>query len=254
MSGQIQQSPQEQQYSPQIPSAFQSNDEIDLRKLFKALWDGKFIIIATTVLFTVCATFWALKQPNVYRSQATFVLEEVFYGVSSVSEPNIPLQFLSSGELKNMISSEIDGDTTVLNGVSVSYNSRGKEISISKTSIDPKAAFDGVSTFSLAFNRVLKKRELEKVRVSTEALERQKNIYSLKTKEYLDELLAQQLFKAAILERPNSKLVIQISEAVKPKSHIKPKRALIAILGTLLGSMLGVAIVLIRFAFRREQD
>ncbi|UUM30456.1 Wzz/FepE/Etk N-terminal domain-containing protein [Vibrio japonicus] len=37
-------------------------------------------------------------------------------------------------------------------------------------------------------------------------------------------------------------------------SRDKPKRALIAVLGTLLGGMLGVAIVLVRFAFRREED
>ncbi|WP_420906821.1 GNVR domain-containing protein [Vibrio anguillarum] len=32
----------------------------------------------------------------------------------------------------------------------------------------------------------------------------------------------------------------------------KPKRALVAVLGALLGGMLGVAIVLVRFAFRKE--
>lgn len=40
----------------------------------------------------------------------------------------------------------------------------------------------------------------------------------------------------------------------QPISRDKPKRALIAVLGTLLGGMLGVAIVLVRFAFRREDD
>jgi LPS O-antigen subunit length determinant protein (WzzB/FepE family) len=34
----------------------------------------------------------------------------------------------------------------------------------------------------------------------------------------------------------------------------KPKRALIAVLGTLLGGMLGVAIVLVRFAFKKEDE
>ena len=40
----------------------------------------------------------------------------------------------------------------------------------------------------------------------------------------------------------------------QPFSRDKPKRALIAVLGTLLGGMLGVAIVLIRFAFRKEDE
>lgn len=40
----------------------------------------------------------------------------------------------------------------------------------------------------------------------------------------------------------------------QPFSRDKPKRALIAVLGTLLGGMLGVALVLIRFAFRKEES
>lgn len=40
----------------------------------------------------------------------------------------------------------------------------------------------------------------------------------------------------------------------QPISRDKPKRSLIAVLGTLLGGMLGIAIVLIRFAFRKEQN
>ncbi|WP_367987898.1 LPS O-antigen chain length determinant protein WzzB [Vibrio sp. NTOU-M3] len=40
----------------------------------------------------------------------------------------------------------------------------------------------------------------------------------------------------------------------QPISRDKPKRALIAVLGALLGGMLGVAIVLVRFVFRREED
>ena len=97
-------------------------------------------------------------------------------------------------------------------------------------------------------------RELEKVQTSIEALKLRDNVSSLKTKEYLDELLALQLFKEALLESPDSKLVTQISEVVKPKSHIKPKRTIIAGLGFLFGVLLGVSIVLARIAFRREQD
>nr|WP_275660901.1 GNVR domain-containing protein [Vibrio brasiliensis] len=106
--------------------------------------------------------------------------------------------------------------------------------------------------FSRVFNQTLKTSELDKVNVLIEALVSQSQNTSDKTKDYIDELLAQQLFKKALLENPNSKLVRQINEPVKPTSHIKPKRALIIALGTLLGGMLGVAIVLVRFAFRRK--
>ncbi|MBN3575093.1 Wzz/FepE/Etk N-terminal domain-containing protein [Vibrio neptunius] len=45
-----------------------------------------------------------------------------------------------------------------------------------------------------------------------------------------------------------------IDPPVVPEEKVGPKRALICVLATLLGGMLGVAIVLIRYAFRREND
>ncbi len=43
-----------------------------------------------------------------------------------------------------------------------------------------------------------------------------------------------------------------LEDVEQPISRDKPKRALVAILGTLLGAMFGVGIVLIRFAFRKN--
>jgi len=48
-----------------------ADDEIDLRELFKAIWAGKWIIIATTFLFSVAAVFYALSLPNIYKSEVT---------------------------------------------------------------------------------------------------------------------------------------------------------------------------------------
>ena len=254
MSGQNQAPIASQQCSPQIPASYQSNDEIDLREFLRALWDGKLIIITTFIFLVAGAVFFAVKQPNVYKSNASFVLEQDFYGSMKISEPKISTQFLSSSELKKKMSAEAKADITLLNGVIVSYNKRNKSFSISKTSTELQAAFDGVSIYSLTLNSVLKSIELEKVQASIDTLKSQEKVYSLKTKEYLDELLAQQLFKKGLLENPSSKLVIQTREAVKPTSHIKPKRTLIVALGALLGVMLGIAIVLVRFIFRREED
>ncbi|MEW4534468.1 LPS O-antigen chain length determinant protein WzzB [Vibrio paracholerae] len=44
-----------------------------------------------------------------------------------------------------------------------------------------------------------------------------------------------------------------LDQPEQPLTRDKPKRALIVVLGALLGGMLGVAIVLVRFAFRREE-
>ncbi|MEB5517675.1 LPS O-antigen chain length determinant protein WzzB [Vibrio cholerae] len=45
-----------------------------------------------------------------------------------------------------------------------------------------------------------------------------------------------------------------LDQPEQPLTRDKPKRALIVVLGSLLGGMLGVAIVLVRFAFRSEKE
>jgi len=47
-----------------------ADDEIDLRELFSAIWQGKWIIVAVTSVFTVAAVFYALSLPNIYKSEA----------------------------------------------------------------------------------------------------------------------------------------------------------------------------------------
>lgn len=47
-----------------------ADDEIDLRELFAVIWQGKWIIIAITALFAVASVFYAINQPNIYKSEA----------------------------------------------------------------------------------------------------------------------------------------------------------------------------------------
>jgi uncharacterized protein involved in exopolysaccharide biosynthesis len=46
------------------------DDEIDLRELWKAIWLGKWIIIAVTAIFAIASVFYALSLPNIYKSEA----------------------------------------------------------------------------------------------------------------------------------------------------------------------------------------
>ncbi len=48
-----------------------SDDEIDLRALFKIIWQGKWLIIAFTVIFAVAGIIYAKLQPDIYEAQAT---------------------------------------------------------------------------------------------------------------------------------------------------------------------------------------
>lgn len=62
-----------QPYSPENPPIYSSNDEIDLRELFKALWDGKLIIILVTALFTASSVSFALFAQEWWSSDAKIV-------------------------------------------------------------------------------------------------------------------------------------------------------------------------------------
>jgi len=45
-------------------------DEIDLRELFAVIWQGKWLIIGITAVFAIGAVIFAIKQPNIYKSEA----------------------------------------------------------------------------------------------------------------------------------------------------------------------------------------
>lgn len=47
-----------------------TDDEIDLRELWNAIWSGKWIIIATIFVFAVASIFYAISLPNTYKSTA----------------------------------------------------------------------------------------------------------------------------------------------------------------------------------------
>ncbi|MDP5029042.1 Wzz/FepE/Etk N-terminal domain-containing protein [Paraglaciecola sp.] len=47
-----------------------TNDEIDLRELWKAIWQGKWLIIAVTTVCAIGAVLYALSLPNIYKSEA----------------------------------------------------------------------------------------------------------------------------------------------------------------------------------------
>ena len=233
--------------SQEVVDSYQSNDEIDIRELLKALWHGKLVIIAVTLLFAISAFIFAYNQPNIYQSKSLFSIDGSFYG-----SDNIIKRVWCGEALEDLVQSEVSGNESKFEDVTVTCDRYDGSISISKNSQDAQAAYEGVYLFSNSLNQALKNYELDKVNISIKALTNQSLNIPQKSKDFLDEMLAQELFKKSLLENPHSKLVWQTQKPIMPTSHIKPKRRLIVVLGTLLGGMLGVATVLVRFTFRRE--
>ncbi|MDD9196691.1 Wzz/FepE/Etk N-terminal domain-containing protein [Aliivibrio sp. S3MY1] len=254
------QSPQQFQQYPQPPS-FQ-NDEIDLKELFMALWAGKLWIIGLTVLFAAGATVFALSQPNVYETKAVLVVNPDPYGIIEglggavgnhmVPKTNLELPKISAQSMKDSISSLAQSNKSTLNGLSIS--AKGSSIFVSQQGHNSDDIYQNVQLFTQYVNQAYKQGELVNIDlelVATKELLAQNQIE--KVQDVLAEKYAQQLYKITLLKNPNTELVQVIQQPVKAASHIKPKRALIIVLGTLLGGMLGAAVVLVRFAFRKEE-
>ncbi len=237
----------------QVPD-FYRDDEIDLLDLFKALWQGKWVVLITTALFAIGAAVFAFSQPNIYQAQASFVLNNNIYGLESPGNPGLSPSILTGSLIKGVIASQIDADESLLHGVGIAFDKREQLITVSKTSASPDEAFQSVELVYQNLNAILKQVMLAGVSSAVDSAASLENAHvSGKVQESVAEIYAQQLYKKAVLENPSSELIQVVSPPVKPTSHIKPKRALICVLGTLLGGMLGVAMVLIRFAFRQEE-
>ncbi|EKA4522640.1 LPS O-antigen chain length determinant protein WzzB [Vibrio cholerae] len=71
---------------PQYPHyAYPTNDEIDLKELFAALWQGKWLILMTTLLFSVGAISYALTAQEWWSSKAT-VSQPQLQGIASYQQ------------------------------------------------------------------------------------------------------------------------------------------------------------------------
>ncbi|WP_373317405.1 Wzz/FepE/Etk N-terminal domain-containing protein [Shewanella algidipiscicola] len=67
MSPQVPQEPNVSASGYAIPP---TANEIDLRALFSAVWDGKWLIVAVTSVFAIASVVIALMLPNIYKSEA----------------------------------------------------------------------------------------------------------------------------------------------------------------------------------------
>ncbi len=236
-----------------------SRDEISFRELIDIIWRSRAVVILSTVVFSLGSMFYALFQPNIYQSTSSFLLENNFYSIAGINEPYFTPEYFESRALWDGISLFSTISESELGTVVLSYKESKSKldsvksgvITISTLSTDPQLAFDNVVKVGNVLNEVMKLRELDKVTLSLDKLSRKTDSsYTHKTKEYLDEILAQQLFKKAILESPESSLLQVATLPAKPDSHIKPKRILITIMGAILGAMIGIVLVLFRFAYK----
>ena len=134
--------------------------------------------------------------------------------------------------------------------------SESKDTGLIKLSIShysPSIAQEWVTWLVDDLNVWLKEKSLSETRRNIAYLEQQldkTNISDMRTVFY--QLIEEQTKNLMLAEVEKEFAFKTIDPAVIPEEKAKPKRAMICVLATLLGGILGVTIVLIRFLFRKE--
>lgn len=140
--------------------------------------------------------------------------------------------------------------------VSISTDKKTGLISLSVEYFSPYIAKQWVDQLIVAINQHMQQRKLQMVNTNIEYLEAQilkTPIAEMKEVFYL--IIEEQIKNKMLAEASPEYVFVTISAAMVPEVKSQPKRALICILGVLLGGMLSVAFVLIRYyGFSKESN
>ena len=159
-----------------------------------------------------------------------------------------------SGKTANPTSWELYEE--FLEKVSISINKKTGLISLSVDYYSPFLAKKWVDKLVLAINLHMQQRKLQMVNTNIEYLEAQ----ILKTpiagmREVFYTIIEEQVKSKMLAEASPEYVFVTVSPAMVPEENSQPKRALICILGVLLGGMLSVAFVLVRYyGFSKESN
>lgn len=311
------------QYQPYPPNNIQ-DDEIDLRAIFLALWKGKWIVIAITVIFSIGSVIYALKQPNIYKAYALLAPAEnangnglsrmagqlgglaAFAGVniggaeasqadlavqvirsrqfvdSFIKEHNllVPLMAATGWDVNNnrlILDSDVYDSITQMwirepqglrgkkptaqeaydvfkkNILNINQDKETGLYTLSVMYYSPYIAQEWVSWLVQDINKVMRERTIAETTQNLSYLNAQLKKTSVADMQSTFYKLIEEQTKSLMLAEVQDEFVFKVIDpAVAPEVKDQPKRALICVLGTLLGGMIGTVIVLIRFSLRKQ--
>lgn len=318
----------EQHQQPQQNSMSQMDDEIDLRELVSAIWQGKWIIVCITAIFAVSSVFYALSIPDEYKATALLApasssgssslskLAGQYGGLASLAGINLGgggaedkslvameiiktwgfLEiFIEENDLqialfaaegwnrsanKLTINPELYDETSkkwlrefdeakgqtaapsswelfkkIKDRVSVSQDKNSGLISLSVEYYSPILAKEWVDKLVKAINAHIQKQDREEATRSIEYLKSKINETNISDMQAVFYQLIEGQTKTLMLAEVSEEYVFKtLSSAKVAEEKSKPKRALIVVLGFMLGGMLSVLIVLIRhFVVKQEK-
>ena len=156
---------------------------------------------------------------------------------------------------RTMIPSYLEAHKKYIGMLSISQNKKTGFISINIEHISPVFAKDFLELIIRESNELLRKKDMEESKQGLEYLtsELSKTPF-VEIKESINDLIAVQLEKQMLAQINQDYILIDIEPPFIPEQKSKPTRTIICVLGTMLGGMLSVLIVLIRHYFFVEED
>lgn len=137
--------------------------------------------------------------------------------------------------------------------LSISDNKDNGLVTLSITHLSPTIAKQWVDWLVVDLNAWVKKESLDESRRNISYLEEQIERTSISDMQSVFYQLIEEQTKNLMLAQVQDEFAFKtIDPAVVPEEKAGPKRALICVLAVLLGGMLGMGIVLIRFAFTKK--
>ncbi|MGB2180449.1 MAG: Wzz/FepE/Etk N-terminal domain-containing protein [Porticoccaceae bacterium] len=159
-----------------------------------------------------------------------------------------------SGKTANPTSWELYEE--FLKKVSISADKKTGLISLSVEYYSPYIAKQWVDQLVVAINQHMQQRKLQMVNTNIQYLEAQiQKTPIAEMREVFYTIIEEQVKSKMLAEASPEYVFVTVSPAMVPAEESQPKRALICILGTLLGGMLSIAFVLLRYyGFSRERS
>ena len=139
--------------------------------------------------------------------------------------------------------------------LSVSQDKQSGLVSVSIEYYSPNMAKQWLDLYVAAINEHMQSRQVLKVSNNISYLEDQIGKTSIaEMREVFYTIIEEQTKNKMVAEASPDYAFVAVSPSMVPEEKSKPSRALICVLGTLLGGMLGVVIVLIRHYMRSEPE
>ena len=296
-----------------------SEDEIDLKELWYAIWSGKFLIIAVSTLFAVTSAVYALSQPNIYKASILLAsasseggagglskLAGQFGGLASLAGINLGGgstdktalalevlksrkfidEFISKNQLTipliaaenwDMVNDKLIYDSKLYDErankwvrqvsfpmtsqpsswekyeafnkiFSVSQNKETGLVTITISYYSPKLAKQWLTLLVKQLNDTMREQDSKYAKNSIDFLTAKLEQTELADMQNVFYQLIEEQTKTIMLAEVSDEYVFKtIDPANVPDTKEKPKRALIVVLTTILGGILSILIVLIRY-------